>query len=668
MKRKLFLYLCICTLLCLSLALCGSDLPDGNNIQIEEDDFVEINMDAPDSLNYLESIYSLRAVNSMLGHEGEEGYAELLYNGNDQAEYILATAEEGGYAIFHRMTGSLIEMGEFGVSAYNGQSGRKYYFGPSNYAVTGADNALHDIMRESVISAEDRQAMHRYMAEKRATMVERSETKTYSAMLTNLQTTNTAELQAENGGGVEMRNIVDDYWENNPFDDEVNIDSFTEIEHSEFYKNMKSADDFGDNTEGSCIFVTTVLMLRYFDQYYAPSLIPNKNIPQAWRDACFGENMNSSTAEIDAYDCTIETGDSVYEALHKYLITLSWEIAFPALSGYNVEAYSNTLPSCTKIENDFSVKTEANVFSVAKINIDSNKPVAVGICYSFNGEVGSHSIVVYGYYDGVGNNDYLKAHFGWDTTEDCSSIIVPLDYVDGGINTMTITVNDHETYGAHMCNRYGSTTTACFAKEGHQIYQASDFSHQCGCGMYGTHSGIGIMDAWEDYALTGSLTADAEECAKQLLLTKCDENGHFAACAECMKAITGKTYQELTTGWMDQYFELMADYPADEELEYPGFVNIWAPHTAGTGLDSNDDTCNKICVYCNYVIDANYHGAYTYTNLGAVGHRKTCLCGDDSGREDHMLQAQGLKVVCMYCGYVSTGDGPLIPIPPLGLL
>ena len=115
MKRKTLLFSLILVMACLSLALLGSDTPDGN-LTMDEDDFVELVVDAPLSLNYLESVYSLKAVNQIVGNEGEDGFAEVLYNANDEAEYVLATAEEGGYAIFHRMTGALMEAGEFDAS------------------------------------------------------------------------------------------------------------------------------------------------------------------------------------------------------------------------------------------------------------------------------------------------------------------------------------------------------------------------------------------------------------------------------------------------------------------------------------------------------------------------------------------------------------------------
>ena len=58
MKRKTLLFSFILAMVIISLALCGADAPDGN-ISMDEDDFVELVVDAPLSLHYLESIHCM---------------------------------------------------------------------------------------------------------------------------------------------------------------------------------------------------------------------------------------------------------------------------------------------------------------------------------------------------------------------------------------------------------------------------------------------------------------------------------------------------------------------------------------------------------------------------------------------------------------------------------
>ena len=654
MKRNVFLGTLIALMLCLSLTLCGSASPDGN-ISADETEFVELVVDAPDSLNHLESVYSLRAVKDILGNDGEEGNVELLYNANDEAEYILTTAEEGGYAIFHRMTGSLMEAGEFGASPYAGQTGKKYYFGPSNYAVEGLSGSKTDIMRGGEMTEAQLTAMHRYMAETRSLVVERSATKNYSSMLSSLQTASKEEQVAGNNS----RNIVVNDWRLNPYFSRVEGQVFTEVEHPLFFKRMTNVGEFGFNSHGTCEFVATLLMLRYYDAFEAPGLLPNETIPQAWIDFCAGDNI----PEIEYYgdinqlpighvgrepfSCEIQEGDSIYEAAHKFLIALEVQgmtatedqpLKFPQ-DGDDVSVYNLTLPSCTVVTNNYqyySANTETSVFNAVKNAIDNDDPISISIRYIEGGtttnedtnrssgsevEESLHAIVAYGYLD-VNGARYYKTHFGWPNT---SSIIVPSHFVSGGCNTLTVQ-DSHSTDSAKCENNFCEKkmflpgVMECFAGNGHIVFP-DQLSHRCWfCDEQHMHVGGGLLDYWQDYG-----TYDADESRYRMLQIYLDEgydNGyHFCACEYCIEYIDGKNYYPKTTDWENQEENInkfITEFKA-KELQM-----MIAPHRWGTESLTNG-CCTTYCIDCGYVHSVSHGRGEVFSENGCCMTR--CLCG-----------------------------------------
>ncbi|MBR2918789.1 MAG: hypothetical protein IKC29_01875 [Clostridia bacterium] len=647
MKRKILLFSLILVMACMSLALLGSDTLDGN-LSMDEDDFVELVVDAPLSLHYLESVYSLKAVNQIVGNEGEDGFAEVLYNANDEAEYVLATAEEGGYVIFHRMTGALMEAGEFGASPYAGQSGKKYYFGPSNYAVKDVNDVTTDIMRGGVVTTEQITAMHQYMARKRTEFVESAGIKNYAEMQNALVSFQTYEAQ-QNGEAVAAETVPSP-WSGNPYANQVDVNAFTEIEHSCFYKYLKDASEFGNNTHGSCKFVSTVLLLRYHDAYYAPALIPNESIPQTWIDECadaidiLGKDKDGN---VDYYSCEVSQEDSVYEALHKYLIAEETNTGFSIFGthGYSVTRYNNGLPSCISVSNTKDVaQLDNNLFNNVKGRIDNNTPIAVSIGYEVEstGSSGFHVIVVYGYLENE-SGKYYKAHFGWDG---CSTIIVPHDFASGESNYLSVT-DTHSEGNEHNCTQYGTKSGLCFANEGHKYYPTGDGSgHLCGCGETHTHEGLGIIDSWEDYG-----TFDASEYRELLLQGKTNDTHHFNVCNNCMQHYAqGESFQEMNTSWYMQYQDIVGLFPSFQ------WTNSMAPHRMGPIVVSGG-TCMTECSDCGHLYELSWrHKGYRYTNVNALFHDIYCIgCNEYMGRGEHMFNSKNVCTVC--------GGGAMQPIP-----
>ena len=661
MKRKTLLFSLILAMVIISLALCGADAPDGN-ISMDEDDFVELVVDAPLSLHYLESVYSLKAVNQMVGNEGEDGFAEVLFNANDEAEYVLATAEEGGYAIFHRMTGALMEAGEFGASPYAGQSGKKYYFGPSNYAVKDVNDVTTDIMRGGVMTTEQITAMHQYMAQKRTEVVESAGIKNYAEMQKALVSFQTYEAQ-QNGEAV-VASVEGGTWNTNPYEDEVNVGSFTEIEHSEFYKNMVSVRDFGYNSHGSCKFVTTVLLLRYYDAFYHPSLIPDQDIPAAWENVCNNANDVADPTDLnrDKFKCDIDENDSVYEGLHKFLIATSDSVVFSTY-GFDTTDYNATLPSCIQVDNTKLVRIPNTAFNSAKEFINDNTPVAMLINYTDDNGAGSHAVVAYGYLENS-NGKYYKAHFGWPEqvysytnsqgqteydTYSFSSIILPHRFFSVELNYLTIT-DLHTDSSQHNCSQYGMVggqAVSCFANEGHKYYPSDDgLGHLCGCGITETHEGLGIIESWEDY-----LAYNADNYRTLFLQGKMDEFYHSTACEKCLQHYDPThDFSIKTQGWSTQYTYL------DILFDELGWDIIKAPHSFGQTV-AGEGKCVKICSCCGKEIETLHAGNFTY--IGRINyHITTCTNCGGTFQENHAY-AIGING-CVFCGYGADLGGGII--------
>ena len=642
MKRKTLLFSLILAMVIISLALCGADTPDGN-LSMDEDDFVELVVDAPLSLHNLESVYSLKAVNQIVGNEGEDGFAEVLYNANDEAEYVLATAEEGGYAIFHRMTGALMEAGEFGASPYAGQSGKKYYFGPSNYAVKDVNDVTTDIMRGSVMTIEQITAMHQYMAEKRALVVERSETKSYANMLSALQVAEVIKQQGKtrDGSGI----VNEGEFAGNPYEVLAPLSSFSHVDNYQIIQSQTANIDYLENLYGSCAFVANVIMLRYFDETVAPGLIPNdiNSVPNAWVTECSDRNISyTENGLVKYFSCDINNDlDNVYEQLTKFTMAVSRVYTF-GLGGWNIDRYNDTLPLCTQISNDSPLIANENTrFSTVKGKIDDNIPVELFFWTHDSNNIvsGAHVVVAYGYCENE-NGKFYKAHFGY--SQAYSSIVVPHYLTDSKINYFTITANAH-TNGNHNCG-YSN----CFAQiEGHNYNPMSNgLGHYCACGITETHEGLGIIESWEDY-----LVYDADDYRMLFLQGKMDEFYHSTACEKCLQHYEPTLDCSIKTqGWTAQYACL------DTLFDELGWDIIKAPHSFGQTV-AGEGKCVKICACCGKETEASHVGNFTY--IGKINyHITTCTNCGATFQENHAY-AIGITG-CVLCGYGAGLGGGII--------
>lgn len=661
MRRKFFLGTLVCIMVCLSLALCGSASPN-ENIFSEEADFVEIIVDAPNTLNNLESIYSLRALKSIVGNESEDGNVELLYNANNEAEYILVTAEEGGYAIFHRMTGSLMEAGEFGNSPYTGQTGKKYYFGPSNYVVETSSGAKTDIMRGGEITSDQLTAMHRGMAEIRSLVVERSEVTSYSSMVSSLQIANS---KSKDMASTMSDDPVD--WGENEFAKGIDVDAFTEVNGSELYKIMEYDSHYGYNSHGSCIFVSTVLLLRYYDMFVAPGLLPNETIPENWISFTESDSIPDIPHWTDEnaglYSCAIDDNDSVYEALHKYLIALEFQgrtanSSNPAefgSDGYSVTKYNYTLPTCTTVSNNlhtFHNNVETNVFNLVKTSVDDSDPIAISIDYYSENEetnkisLASHTIVAYGYAE-IDGERYYKAHMGW---ENCSSTIVPAYFASGICNALTVQDNHSELHAEcsfSVCpsKTLMDTPMTCFASNGHPMLP-SGLSHSCNfCDIQTVHSGIGLLDTWQDYT-EFLLTYNSEQHRNGIIEACNNDQYHFSACTTCCEFITVETLDALEENWYGQYCILHTMAVSNDLWQL-----VKAPHSWSTPSHSNG--CIIRCMDCGFT-KGHATNSYRYEKVNFAKHNKICVYCGETVEEAHKL-VQGY-IGCILCGFGVGGN------------
>ncbi len=590
MKKKFLCTLLACSIVISTFVLCGANF-DLSKLDLEAGSSAQIYIGSiPSAPDTLEVTYALQAVNAQLGHDCEDGYVETLYNAEGQAEYLLAVAADGGYAIYHRVTGDLMELGEFGASPYAEQSGTKYYFGPSNYAVKNGTETV-DVMRETVMDVSDVQNASSYMSEIRTEVVSKSEIKTYSDML--------SVLRDAKEGDVSTASIPTDGtdWESNPYLNEVSISNFINVPDYQLFSETTSNEYFGENASGSCIYVSTVLLLRYADYTKEPGLIPNKksDIPQMWKDYTNGKTVLSSdnkkvssggTEEV--FDCTITDNDSAYEALHKFLIALDSPEKFGS-TGWDVSNYYNTLPQCFNLSNNFgNVSTTIMRFNIAQTLIAQGNPVAVSIRYYdiTNGVADTtttgHAIVAYGYYQN-GNNMYLRAHFGW---EDCSSIIVPYYYLSGKINYLDVT-NTHGT-NIHSCTNQrtitlGGTqyTVDCFAPSVHQVISYTT-SHKCACGLNETHSGVGLISEFNS------------NYQSAIMSNYHDSTKHFILCRDCHNLYSDIYLTE--ENFSNSISQFLIYSTLNNTYDNSNWDLMTAPHRWQI-----DETGNSVCIDCGYV-------------------------------------------------------------------
>ncbi len=588
--------------------------------------------DIPGKVDTLEADFALQAVNSQIGHDCYGGYVEPLYNAEGQAEYLLAEAEDGGYAIYHRVTGDLMELGEFGSSPYDGQTGKKYYFGPSNYAVKNNSETV-DVMRNTVMDVEDLQTASSYMTSIRTEIVSKSEVKNYEEMLSSMREIRYNELS--------VQSIPEDgtVWSDNPYLDEVDIDDFTNVDDYELFTDARYVQTFGNNTHGSCIYVSTALLLRYADFTDNMGIIPNEKskIPQMWKDFCENKTVQVADSvklkdnQSPTYTCEIKKNDSAGEALHKFLIALDSPAKF-GYTGWDVSKYAATITDCVSLTNTFNNSLSiSDVSDIAQAQIYRSNPVAISIRYyddekndKGGHDLTGHAIVAYGYYESL-ERMYFRTHFGWRNS---SSIIVPDYYLSGDVNYLNVTTqhseNDHSCEEQKTIVLGGNTYTVdCFSKDGHQ-FRPHGLYHECACGEVAFHPNYPEL-------------ADALDIGKVIGYGR-DSSAHFCACDDCGLYFGGRRASELTI------YEQRTDYMVDIREDY-GWKSMYSLHKKGSEY-IDDDKIWSVCDVCGEYYNPQCNHTYTYKQVSALQHRRTCsLCGKSS-LEGHTYQNK----VCIYCG------------------
>lgn len=561
-----------------SFALSGANFNFDDSI-IEEIPSAQVHFaNIPGKVDTLEADFALQAVNSQIGHDCYGGYVEPLYNAEGQAEYLLAEAEDGGYAIYHRVTGDLMELGEFGSSPYDGQTGKKYYFGPSNYAVKN-DSETVDVMRNTVMDVEDLQTASSYMTSIRTEIVSKSEVKNYEERLNKLYSFRDDNLNS-------VQNIPGVIWENKPFNNDVNISDFKNIMCPEIYTFAKSSSEFGNNTSGSCIFISTVLLMRYLDYVIEGGLIPDtiSAIPEQWKTLCDGHVISSSSTKSSqtgnsSYDCTIKDSDSTYEALHKVLICCSMCKSF-GKAGWSVSSYNTLyLPQCITLVN---TKNTSSNFNTIKTQIDANNPIAFNIyTYDYNDQNQivqsslAHVVVAYGYLT-VNNTNYIRTHFGWDNY---SSVIVPDIYMKGTSNYLSVT-KSHAKDQTHVCNYKSLAGNDCFYNSEHKYY-STHTSHRCACGLNEIHSDVGALSMFDQNTISDFLGSYA------------NESMHFTLCGECCDYFE---YAAPTITNTDRTTRLAVAFWIEAYNTKRGWETITAPHR--WQIDEDGDS---VCIDCGFV-------------------------------------------------------------------
>lgn len=636
MKKKFLCTLLACSIVISTFVLCGANF-DLSKLDLEAGSSAQVYIGSiPSAPDTLEVSYALQAVNAQLGHDCDDGYVETLYNAEGQAEYLLAVAADGGYAIYHRITGDLMELGEFGASPYAEQSGTKYYFGPSNYAVKNGTETV-DVMRETVMDVSDVQNASSYMSEIRTEVVSNSEIKTYSGML--------SVLRDAKEGDVSTASIPTDGtdWSSNPYLNDINIDEFTNVNNYELIEDAKFANTFGNNSHGSCIYISTVLLLRYADYTRDMGIIPNGNngIPQMWKDYCLNkttqaaETVKLKDGESSTYQCAINDNDKIAEALHKFLIALDSpeELGY---TGWDVSKYASTITSCVGLSNTYREYSRTNdAVAAITTQINANNPVAASVEYyetetNEDGEhmLNGHAVVVYGY-ETYSIATYFRAHFGWQqSTTFFSSVIFPEYFLTDSVNYLTVT-SEHSDSG-HECDAQKAVVldgqiyiVDCFKNEGHQ-YRPHGLYHQCPCGDTKYHPNSAGMDDWSDYQ-RNTVIKNGKDALR-----------HFCVCEECCLYYIGWKINTTTNESWTSWSTIRNAY---------GWESMYSLHRKGSEVVRGDEVWS-VCDVCGEEYNSQCNHAYSYSQVSSLHHKRTCsICGKWS-LESHTY----VNKVCLLCG------------------
>ncbi|MBR1746804.1 MAG: hypothetical protein IJ735_01170 [Clostridia bacterium] len=452
---------------------------------------------------------------------GEKDEYQILYNVDDDPEYVLVEHHDGGYSIYNRLTGTLLERNPFGAAPFSAD-GHNVYGGPTLYCEK-TDKGLFDLHEQSVLSDDEVRSVRFTQDHARQTLVEKAVSVDKITPSASVAST-----------------PVWDFSESFPFDD-VNLSNFTNVTHDAAIASWTSAQQFGLNVMGTCQAVAATILLRYEDIQYS-GVIPTV-APQSWHNAAdskvyrltdfSGNDINTSFAIDDLRD-TPEAGKTYnlrYENVHRFITAKTGVTDFRNNSHGNggiadseivsaLQAYVQQVNALGCLNISVNVthyylwSSQQEVFNDVKTIVNNDHPFAISMKWetpenssSSSDPTGKdhHKVVSYGYYeDEEDGENYVRVHFGWGTSIGdvesnmfYSSVIINQAYLNSASPTnfyLTTTVNSTKHVLTENDNHTHSCANPnCYAQnvEHECVFKNGVSKHSCVCGATYEHEEYG---------------------------------------------------------------------------------------------------------------------------------------------------------------------------------
>ena len=570
---------------------------------------------------------------------------KVLYNMNDEPEYLLVYAEDQGYAVFNRISGQLLEMSENDDNPYEDIS-KGYYLAPFSYA-SGNLNNLIDVNTGFSYSTDEKRI--------------------FKKLQTNLTRKNV--LQKSLRLNEAVASGEDFEFDNTEYClSALDASSYTNVAYADtIMKWYEGNGDFLINYNGICSQVALTLLYRYADLVYG-GIIPQLP-PQSWVDACAGNSIVDGEQTVDFSLENTTNANYTMTNFTRYLVKLSG-ITTPgtsnnemlqAINTYNAEISNIGCLNITALTHTQNNTHNLKQFVLTGIN--NNRPTAISIFSSKGNEIGRHKVLAYGIYYDLETTLY-RVHTGWNWK---SSYYISEDYVNLSenftavqLNVMT-NANHNLSYSAdsHSCNN-----SNCYANSVSHRYHSYDEGHICICGkIVDEHNwtcaysnldhyvGVHICEAcgaYEEHELQNYSNA-FHKCSICNCLAYHDwrqiNNNHI--CAGLCGA-SGSCYSE---DWncVDSSGNTLLTYHTGEcEICHE---NINLNHSGCISLGSIGHSIN--CDVCELNISQTPH-IYIYESINSSEHEKKCLlCGYIQTTANHQFEAcLGFFLRCKICGYM----------------
>lgn len=592
--------------------LAGFTFVEKIEYKLDESDFDHYSLDLSQTLsnnekNQFKNFYS-------------DASFKVLYNLNDEPEYILVTLGNNGYGIFNRLTGKLLEGTLENESPYKNVD-KGYYIAQMSYA-KGNPEQLFDINTNQAY--------------------EINEINEFKRMQKNLTIKNI----------VEVNNNLNDFSKKTAL---KSIDlspefNLNEIEYelsaldAQQYSNVENDDaimswysentDYLENSQGTCTQVAMTLLYRYADAVYG-GIIPAEP-PTEWISLC--DDYTITSEDMDSLDISMVQNDPIYVNFTRYLIGLSGiteggtnEVEkLRMLNAYNSEI--NSL-GCLNLSVDSRIQNNADVLgNFVSDGIYNNKPTVLSIFSSKGTEIGRHSVLAYGKHGSSTNLKY-RIHTGWQNK---SSYFISSDYVNYSDGKTAIQLNvttntQHQISsgeGTHNCSN-----NLCYANNVEHRFLGLEDVHECVCGATGSHS----------FTIDGkSMYSGVHKC------TYCGYTENHS-------------YDRYNV--LQHHCEICNRNELHDLLYANGAhlcVNLcgYSDYCTSSSWSSVDMFQHKGT--CNVCLENAYRNHSGFVSLGSSGHSIDCEeCGLVVASTPHTLSYQKQTssqhaLVCKYCGYIGT--------------